>query len=92
MGETMRSYFVRIAGRPAVVIPSPASVAAALLDGMGEDPIRVAYSDLLDLLDVGASDPLPPRSALAAIIADDVESFGVGDCAWAGDDYVERIQ
>ena len=63
----MRSYFVRIAGRPAVVIPSPASVAAALLDGMGEDPIRVAYSDLLDLLDVG-------------------------DCAWAGDDYVERIQ
>ena len=87
----MKQFSVRI-GRQAATLVSPGSVALALIDGMGENEIRTAFTDMLDLLDVAASDPLPARSEFVNLLAQEIDAFAVGEMAWAGDDCVERIQ
>lgn len=88
----MKKYSVRIGKNAAATLSSPESVALALLDGMNEKGFRATFTDLLDYLDITACDPLPPISALADILADEVGDLSTGEIVWAGDDCVERIQ
>lgn len=89
----MKKYSVRIGSHAATTLTSPESVALALLDGMNEKAIRAAFTDLLDLVfDCAMRDPLPPFDAIAAALADEFDSFAVGDCGWIDGAGVERIQ